>query len=228
MIRRDLTRILCALALGGGFAVAAQQLPLLGAPGHAQDCAEGHESQAHGSVRHLSVRHHSDDSQDGDSQGEDSDVGDHSKPTSCPPHGCAIGRGGPVGDRSKPCPTPPGCAIGNDRFVGDHSKPCPTPHGHHNKGHHEGPDASPRSHNAPAWGAMLHHGAPSAVDKPSTAPRVAHNSANTAAGLRHVAASSVTSDSQTVAVTRVTKSVAASHATTLRHGKSSVSHRHHH
>src|SRR4029079_9235861 len=56
-------------------------------------------------------------------------VGDHSKP--CPsPHGCAIGHGGPVGDRSKPCPTPHGCAIGNDRFVGDRSKPCPKPGGH--------------------------------------------------------------------------------------------------
>jgi hypothetical protein len=59
-------------------------------------------------------------------------VGDHSKP--CPtPRGCAIGLGGPVGDRSKPCPTPHGCAIGNDRFVGDRSKPCPTPRGHDNR-----------------------------------------------------------------------------------------------
>jgi hypothetical protein len=75
-------------------------------------------------------------------------VGDHSKP--CPtPHGCAIGHGGPVGDHSKPCPTPHGCAIGNARFVGNRAKGCPTPHGHHHhssSGHGHKPLGTLRPH----------------------------------------------------------------------------------
>jgi len=59
-------------------------------------------------------------------------VGQHSKPCPTPP-GCAIGLGGPVGNRSKPCPTPPGCAIGLAGPVGNRSKPCPTPPGHQPK-----------------------------------------------------------------------------------------------
>ena len=90
-------------------------------------------------------------------------VGDHSKP--CPtPHGCAIGRGGPVGDRSKPCPTPHGCAIGNDRFVGDRSKPCPTPHGHGPDGHgpdgHDGKKDSPHGHGNAQTKQDASHGQP--------------------------------------------------------------------
>lgn len=76
MLRRDLARVVFAVAVGTGVAVVAP----LGAAGngHGNGCAVGNQS-----VPAL----------------------DHSHPCPTPP-GCAIGNARFVGDRSKPCPAP--------------------------------------------------------------------------------------------------------------------------